>query len=75
MQTLWLGYNGLDLPFRQIVAIINYRPALDPWIAASYGHVPLGVQAVVVTDAGNYLPARWPVERLRAQWTRWREVA
>lgn len=75
MQTLWLGYDGLDLPFEQIVAVMLYRPILNPQIEAAYGRVPVGVRAVVVTATGTYLPARWSVERLRSRWAHWRGVA
>jgi hypothetical protein len=73
MDTLWLGYHGLDLPFREIAAVLDYQPALDRRIAHAYGHVPRGVRAVVVTSAGAYLPARLPLEQLRRRWASWRE--
>lgn len=73
MDTLWLGYDGLDLPFDQIAAVLFYQPALDGRIAHAVGHVPRGVEAVVVTAAGAYLPARLPAELLRHRWALWRE--
>lgn len=72
MDRLWLGYDGLDLSFRDIVAVLLYQPALDVRIAQTYGAVPLGVQAVVVTADGEYLPARWTVVQLRRRWADWR---
>ena len=71
MDTLWLGYDGLVLPFREISAVLLYQPALDSRIVETYGRVPRGVAAVVVTAAGAYLPARDPAElrrRRRADW-------
>ncbi len=72
MDKLWLGYDGLDLPFREIAAVLLYQPALDSRIAQTYGSVPRGVAAVVVTAAGAYLPARYPAELLRRRWADWR---
>ncbi len=37
METLWLGYDGLDLPFREIVAVLLYQPALDLRITLAFG--------------------------------------
>lgn len=75
MDTLWLGYHGLDLPFREIAAVLHYQPALDGRIRHAYGHVPRGVQAVVVTAGGVYLPTRLPLEQLHRRWAVWREHA
>lgn len=72
MDTLWLGYDGLDLPFREITAVLLYQPALDGRIEETYGRVPRGVAAVVVTEAGRYLPARYSAEILRRRWADWR---
>ncbi len=72
MDTLWLGYHGLDLPFDEIVAVLRYQPALDGQIVRAYGRVPRGVRAVVVTVTGAYLPARLSVEALRQRWADWR---
>lgn len=72
VETLWLGYDGLDLPYDQIAAVLLYHPALDPSIARAYGRVPSGVQAVVVTAAGAYFPARWRAAQLRGRLARWR---
>lgn len=74
MQTLWLGYDGLDLAYGEIVAVLLYQPALDRQIIETYGLVPRGVQAVVVTGTGAYLPARWSAERLRRLWAEWRQM-
>jgi len=72
MDTLWLGYDGLVLPFREISAVLLYQPALDSRIVETYGRVPRGVTAVVVTDSGAYLPARYPADLLRRRWADWR---
>lgn len=74
MDTLWLGYDGLDLPFNEIVAVLIYQPALDSRILQSYGSVPRGVRAVVVTVAGAYAPARWRADQLRERWATWRQA-
>ena len=60
METIWLGYDGLDLPFREIAAVLFYHPALDARIAQTYGRVPRGVAA------------RSPAELLRRRWADWR---
>jgi hypothetical protein len=72
MNTLWLGYDELDLPFREIAAVLLYQPALDGRILRAYGQVPRGVRAVVVTAAGAYLPARLSADQLRRRWAAWR---
>lgn len=72
MDTLWLGYDGLDLPLSEICAILRYQPALDARIMQAYGMVPLGVRTVVVTTAGLYLPARWEAQQIRQRWAAWR---
>jgi hypothetical protein len=72
MDTLWLGYDGLDLPFCEIVAVLLYQPALDARIALTFGSVPGGVKAVVVTSGGAFLPARWRADQLRRRWADWR---
>jgi hypothetical protein len=72
MDTLWLGYDGLVLPFRDVVAVLLYQPALDARIVTAFGRVPRGVQAVVVTAGGAYLPARWRADQLHRRWARWR---
>jgi hypothetical protein len=74
LDTLWLGYDGLDLPFADIVAVMRYQPAFDGRLTASFGSVPFGVEAVVVTASGAYLPARWRVEHLRRRWAFWRQL-
>lgn len=72
MNTLWLGYDALALPFDQIIAVLLYRPALDGLIIRAYGSVPRGVQAVVVSADGAYLPSAMPPEQLRRRWAEWR---
>ena len=72
MDTLWLGYDGLNLPFREIAAVLLYQSALDSRITQTYGSVPRGVQAVVVTAGGAYLPARYSAVILRQRWAEWR---
>jgi hypothetical protein len=72
MNTLWLGYDGLELPYDQIAAVLLYHPALDTSIARAYGKVPPGVLAVVVTAEGAYFPARWGAAQLRGRLARWR---
>lgn len=72
MDTLWLGYEGLNLPYREIAAVLLYRPALDGRIRHAYGRVPRGVRAVVVTAGGAYFPARLSAEQLRRRWAAWR---
>lgn len=72
MNILWLGYDGLDLPLGEIRAVLHYQPALDNRIEQGYGHVPPGVRAVVVTNAGVYLPARWEAQQIRQRWAVWR---
>jgi hypothetical protein len=72
MDTLWLGYDGLDLPFGEIAAVLLYHPALDGRIILAHGSVPRGVRSVVVTAAGAYLPARLSAELLRRRWALWR---
>ncbi|MGQ9928251.1 MAG: hypothetical protein ACUVS4_15435 [Chloroflexaceae bacterium] len=72
MDTLWLGYHGLDLPFDEIIAVFRYQPALDNQIARTYGHMPRGVRSVVVTATGAYVPACLPLEALRQRWAAWR---
>jgi hypothetical protein len=72
LDLLWLGYDGLELPFSEIAAVLIYRPAFDDHIVRAYGSVPMGVRAVIVTAEGNYLPARWAAVQLRVRWARWR---
>jgi hypothetical protein len=72
--TLWLGYDGLALPFTDICAVLYYRPALDRRITRAYGSVPRGIHAVVVNGNGDYLPTRWHVDQIRAHLRRWRSM-
>lgn len=72
METLWLGYDDLALPYREIAAVLLYQPALDGRIILAYGQVPRGVRAVVVTAGGAYLPARLSADHLRRRWAAWR---
>lgn len=71
-QVLWLGYNGLSLPFADVAAVLIYQPALDSRITGSYGQVPGGVRSVIITGDGRYLPARLGAEELRRRWAGWR---
>jgi hypothetical protein len=72
VETLWLGYNGLTVPYRSVVAVLFYRSVLDPRIERAYGMVPGGVRSVVVTSDGDYFPARWRVSHVRQRWAHWR---
>lgn len=72
VDTLWLGYNGLNIPYRSVVAVLLYRSVFDARIKRAYGVVPVGVRSVIVTTEGDYLPTRWRVEHLRQRWARWR---
>ena len=73
MDTLWLGYNGLAIPYTDVVAVLIYGTALDGVLVRSYGFVPPGIQAVVLTATGDYLPARWTPYQLRTRWAGWRD--
>lgn len=73
MNTCWLGYNGLALPYAEIAAVLFYRSVLDARIVRAYGYVPGGVRSVVVTADGEYLPARWTADQLRRRWVYWRD--
>jgi hypothetical protein len=72
MDLLWLGYDGLSVPYDDVVAVLLYQPALDTRIARAYGHVPPGVRAVVVTVGESYWPSRWDAEWLRHRLADWR---
>lgn len=74
METLWLGYDDLALPFAEITAVLLYQPVFDGRIVLAYGSVPRGVRAVVVTAGGAYLPARLSAEQLRQRWAEWRQL-
>ncbi len=74
MDNLWLGYNGLNVSFADVIAVLLYQSAYDRLITRTYGHVPRGVRSIVVTSHG-YLPARWQVEDLRRRWCSWRSHA
>lgn len=67
--TLWLGYDGLNVELAAISALLAYQPAWDRRIAHSYGSVPAGIGAVVLLRDGRVLPARRSLEDLRARWT------
>lgn len=71
-RSFWLGYDGLSLPFAEVAAVLIYQPALDARILLSYGTLPSGIRAVVVTGDGRYLPTRLDVEQLRRRWALWR---
>lgn len=72
MDLLWLGYDGLSVPYAEVAAIVFYTPALDGRIARSYGRVPEQIGAVVVMSDGAFLPSRWRVDLLRRWLARWR---
>ncbi|HWQ13072.1 MAG TPA: hypothetical protein VNL77_09740 [Roseiflexaceae bacterium] len=72
MDLLWLGYDGLAVPYADVVAVLLYQPALDARIVEAYGHVPDGVRAVVVTGGDRYWPARWEAAWLRRRMAEWR---
>jgi hypothetical protein len=72
MDTIWLGYDGLDLPLGEISAVLRYQPVFDKRIEQAYGQVPPGVRAVIVTQAGAYVPARWEAQQIRQRWAAWR---
>lgn len=72
MDVLWLGYDGLSLPYAQVAAVLIYRPALDGRITQSYGRVPANIRAVVVTGAGEYFPSSWTAQHLRERLSHWR---
>jgi hypothetical protein len=74
MDTLWLGYDGLTVPYGKVVAILVYMVTLDRLVERSYGSVPQGVQSVVLTNEGKYLPARWTPQQLRHRWANWRNT-
>jgi hypothetical protein len=74
MDSLWLGYNGLSVPCAEVVAVLVYSDALDGLLRRSFGRVPAGVRAVVLTAAGRYLPARIPPDQLRSRWSSWRQT-
>jgi hypothetical protein len=73
MNSLWLGYDGLSVPCADVVAVLVYSDALDGLLRRSFGRVPAGVRAVVLTAAGRYLPARIAPEQLRSRWAGWRQ--
>ncbi|GIV96571.1 MAG: hypothetical protein KatS3mg057_1228 [Herpetosiphonaceae bacterium] len=73
MDKLWLGYDGLNIPFGQIVAVMRYRRAWDRHILRTYGRIPANIRAVVVTDDGSYYPAGRTLEDLHARWAAWRQ--
>jgi cytochrome c biogenesis factor len=72
---LWLGYDGLAVPYSDVIAVLLYQPALDARIARAYGRVPPGVRAVVVTGADGYWPSRWDADWLRRRLADWRGLA
>jgi hypothetical protein len=74
MDLLWLGYDGLAVPYTDVVAVLLYQPALDARISQTYGAVPSGVRAVVVTGGELYWPSRWDVAWLRRRIADWRGI-
>ena len=75
MYTLWLGYSGLAISYTEVVAVLIYGAPLDRMLLRSYGSVPPGVQAVVLTAGGEYLPARWNPHQIRQRWAFWRNLS
>ena len=69
---LWLGYDLLA-PFELINAVLAYQPAWDRRIAQAYGHVPHGIQAIVMLSDGRLLPSRRSLDDLHARWTAWQQ--
>lgn len=74
MDLLWLGYDGLAVPYTDVVAVLLYQPALDVRIERAYGRVPPGIRAVVVTASDAYWPSRWDVAWLRQRLADWRAL-
>ena len=72
MDQLWLGYDGLVVPFAHVAAVLRYTPVLDNRIIQVYGRVPSNIRAVVILGDGAYLPSSWSVEQLRQRLARWR---
>lgn len=72
MDLLWLGYDGLSLPYAHVSAVLVYQPALAERVVDSYGRVPANIRAVVVTEDGDYFPSSWTVQHLRSRLSRWR---
>ena len=73
-ERFWLGYDGLDVALDEIVAVLVYRRVYDAAIAQTWGSVPRGVQAVVVTVSGDHWPARWAVVMVHQRWVQWRNA-
>lgn len=71
VQDLWLGYDGLLVPFGVISALLVYQPAWDRRIEQTYGHVPQDVRAVVLLADGRMLPSRRALADLHARWSAW----
>ncbi len=75
LQELWLGYDGLVVPFSMISALLVYQPVWDRRIVHDYGRVPNDVQSVVLLHDGRVLPARRMLTDLRARWSAWQAPA
>ena len=73
-QELWLGYDGLLVPFRLISALLVYQPVWDRRIAHNYGRVPVDTQAVVLLRDGRVLPSRRTLADLRERWNAWQSA-
>ena len=71
LDDLWLGYDGLVVPFRMISALLVYQPVWDRRIVHDHGRVPNDVQCVVLLHDGRVLPARRALADLRARWSAW----
>jgi hypothetical protein len=72
MDVLWLGYDGLSVPYGDVVAVLLYRPSLDAQIMRAYGRVPANVRAVVKTSDGTFWPSSWSPAQIRRRWSSWR---
>jgi hypothetical protein len=72
MDLLWLGYDGLSVPYGDVVAVLLYRPSLDTQIMRAYGRVPANVRAVVMTSDGAFWPSSWSPTQIRRRWSSWR---
>lgn len=68
---LWLGYDGLLVPFAEISALLVYQPVWDRRIIAAYGNVPNDARAIVLLRDGRALPARRALSDLQARWSEW----
>ena len=70
-QELWLGYDGLVVPFALISALLVYQPAWERRITHDYGWAPADARAVVLLTDGRVLPSRRALAEIHARWTDW----